>query len=302
MDNKVVRIGTVLKVESKTDKDDAYASRIKVKLDMDKINSSRPDDYPWCFPLLPKTFQSTPKEGEAVLVITATLGEVLSQRYYIGPIITQPQYQDKTPAKIARSLLDTYGFSPISSISTNPSAKGSFPGKDDVAVIGRGQEDVILKYDADKNSSEVDIRAGIKKKIPTAQDENSIGNVIFNENDPAYVQVKRKEGIAEDASSFVNIVADKVNIMSNKDASVAHNLHDRETLVNEDEMQGVIDSLHSVPHGDTLVKLLELMRGAILEHVHPWAGMRQCGDYAGNITQLENFNINSILSKHVKVS
>jgi hypothetical protein len=67
-------------------------------------------------------------------------------------------------------------------------------------------------------------------------------------------------------------------------------------------MDEVMDKLHPVPLGDNLVTLLELMRGAIMHHVHPWAGMEQCGDWSGFIKALEGFPINKILSEYVRIS
>jgi hypothetical protein len=54
--------------------------------------------------------------------------------------------------------------------------------------------------------------------------------------------------------------------------------------------------------GDKLVELLKIMKGAIMHHVHPWAGMEQCGDWPGYINQLEGYDIDSILSEYVRIS
>ena len=39
-----------------------------------------------------------------------------------------------------------------------------------------------------------------------------------------------------------------------------------------------------------------------MNHVHPWAGMEQCGDWAGYIKKLEGYDIESILSEFVRIS
>ena len=44
------------------------------------------------------------------------------------------------------------------------------------------------------------------------------------------------------------------------------------------------------------------MRGAIMNHVHPWAGMQQCGDWAGYVPLLEKYDIDTILSDDVRIS
>jgi hypothetical protein len=173
-------------------------------------------------------------------------------------------------------------------------------------VVGRGLEDIILRYNDDSKTSEVDLRAGIRGEPTNSQDENMVGNIIFNDTDPAYIQLKYKQGIATHeknaANSVINMVANRINIMSNKDYNVAHNLNDKDMLVQESKMDEIMDSLHQVPMGDKLVELLKIMKGAIMHHVHPWAGMEQCGDWAGFINKLEGYDIDSILSQYVRIS
>ena len=97
-------------------------------------------DIPWAFPLLPKTFQSIPKIGEAVIVFYYDGNE--GQRFYIGPIIPQPQFNTYSAKKNATSLLKPNESSPLERISDNKDTNGSFPKASDVAVIGRGSEDM----------------------------------------------------------------------------------------------------------------------------------------------------------------
>jgi hypothetical protein len=98
------------------------------------------------------------------------------------------------------------------------------------------------------------------------------------------------------------MVADRINLISNKDENVSHNLHNKEMLIPESSINEVMDKLHQVPMGDKLVELLTIMKGCIMHHVHPWAGMEQCGDWAGFINKLEGYDIESILSKYVRIS
>ena len=63
-----------------------------------------------------------------------------------------------------------------------------------------------------------------------------------------------------------------------------------------------MENLHQVPKGDKLVELLNIMKGCILHHVHPWAGMEQCGDWSGYINKLNGYDIDSILSDYVRIS
>ena len=300
-----INIGTVREVENTNSKDGYDGLRVRAELDLD--NAKHINDIPWAFPLLPKVFQSIPKEGEGVFIFMKDDGEKHdNQRYFLGPIISQPQYFDKCEKENATTFFKTRRRNPIEKISNVDDTRGSFPKSSDVAVIGRGKEDVILRYNKESNTSEIDLRAGIRGEATNSDNPNMIGNIIFNGTDPAYIQLKYKQGLATEeknqAKSIINIVANRSNIMSNKDDDVAHNLNNKDSLVTESKMDEVMDKLHPVPMGDKLVTLLKLIKGAIMHHVHPWAGMEQCGDWSGFIKELEGYDIDSILSEYVRIS
>jgi hypothetical protein len=313
----LIKIGEVVEVEDNFSKDPSGGLRIRAKLNIDKLKEKNGELIPWAFPLLPKALQVVPKEGEAVLVIADEAGEFASsQRYYIGPLISQPQYNTLCPVDKATTLLQMSKKNPLASIDFVPETKGSFPEAEDVALVGRGAEDVVLKYNNTSKISELNIRAGIRKEgeyvAETKEDyyankDNFVGNIMFNNIDPAYIQLKYKSGIATGsknaANSIINMVADRINIMSNKDEEIRHDIHDQDTLVKESEMDNIMNRLHQVPKGDDLVELLNIMIGAILHHEHPWAGMEQCGDKPGFIERLKNYgDTHKILSEYVRIS
>ena len=303
--NFSINIGTVREIENTYSKDGYDGLRVRAELALDNPNSI--NDIPWAFPLLPKVFQSVPKVGEAVFIFMEDEGDKHStQRYFLGPIISQPQYFTDCKKDDATTLLKAHNRNPIEKISNVDETRGSFPSEESIAVIGRGKEDVVLKFDKNTKTSEVDIRAGIRGEATNSDNPNMIGNIIFNGTDPAYIQLKYKQGLATNeknsANSVINMVANRINIMSNKDNDIAHNLGDKDTLVTESKMDEVMDNLHQVPKGDKLVELLKLIKGAIMHHVHPWAGMEQCGDWSGFIKKLEGYDIDSILSEYVRIS
>lgn len=308
MGKVLIKIGTVVEVENGFSTIPSSGMRVRAKLDIDKQKQKINDLIPWAFPLLPRSIQVAPKVGEAVLVIADEAGEFASsQRYYIGPLISQPQYNTYCPAENATTLLQFSERKPLPSIDYNGQTYGSFPEPKDIALVGRGTEDVILRYNDESKTSEVDIRAGIRKNAGSALEESGIvGNVIFNDIDPAYIQLKYKSGIAtgdkKEANSLINIVADRINIMSHKDSEISHDIANKSTLVQENRIDEIMDSLHQVPKGDKLVEVLELMKGAILHHVHPWPGMEQCGDAPQFINRLKDYDLNKILSEYVRIS
>ena len=304
MDKVIIRLARVVSVESVSDKDNGNGLRIKANLKPDST-AGDPKDLPWYFPLLPKTFQVVPKVGECVLVLFDEAGSIDCQGYYIGPVISQPQYQEKCNFQTATAYLKDHHEKPLAAISNCADTNGSFPNNTDVAVEGRGAEDLILRYRDDK-TSEVDLRAGIRFSTGNLDNPDMIGNIVFNNIDPAYIQLKYKAGLAsgnkKQANSIINMVADRINIMSNRDNTIAHNIHSRSSLVEEEHMDEIMDNLHQVPMGDKLVELLKIIKGAIMHHVHPWAGMEQCGDWPGYIKKLDGYDIDSILSEYVRIS
>jgi hypothetical protein len=305
MSNIIIRLGKVIRVESTSDADYSSGLRIKATLiAQNKVDETK-SELPWYFPLMPKTFQTVPKKDECVLLLFDEAGSTNGQGYYIGPIISQPQFFEKCEYDTATSLLKDSNTRPVPNIESLSGTSGSFAEQNDVAVEGRGTEDIILRYGSDK-SSEIDIRAGIRCPVIGDSISGMTGNIMFNTEDPAYIQLKRKNSIATKknnrANSVVNVVADRINIMSNKDENVSSNIHNRKTLVEEEKMDEIMDNLHQVPMGDKLVELLKIMKGAIMHHVHPWAGMEQCGDWPGYIKKLDGYDIDSILSDYVRIS
>lgn len=293
MNDVLIKIGHV---ESITD--DADGLRIKVRLVQD--GSTPVNELPYAFPMLPKTFQTVPKVGEAVLVFTSKLNNSVSNRYYLGPIISQPQYQNYDSYAYGRgtalSLLQGGMFEPLEKPSNYASTDGAFPKLNDVALVGRKSEDVILK------EGEVDIRCGIRQR----SDENKdglLGEVVFNKLNPSYIQLKYKRGIGrsnkQECDSLINLVADKINIISHKDIN-AFNLTDQGELIKTSDMDDIMSKLHQLPYGDILVEVLEKIRRTIENHVHPYPGLPPCKDEF--IMSLSSEDFQKILSDHVRIS
>lgn len=283
--------------------DEFHGGRIKVKLKRDIINPKVPlndpsNDYLNAFPLMPKTFHAMPKVGETVLVFTRGLGNVGSQRYYIGPIISQPQFfeEDKYPNSLNLTQEKDKEYAPKETIDKYSETKGSFPDNKDVSIVGRKSEDITLK------DGEIDIRCGIRKK---AIDNELVGNVLFNSEDPSYIQLKYNEnGLTNDSKGVINIVSDKINLISHKNekgiSDGAKELASNGNLLTEENIKKMLNELHQLPYGDILVEYLERMRGAILNHYHPYPGRPPCQDI--DITMTKQIDFNNILSPNVRIS
>ncbi len=278
--------------------DDADGLRIKARTSQD--GNKNINDIPYSFPLLPKTFQTVPKIGECVLIFTPKLNNNDGERYYIGPIISQPQYQYQDKYDYGRgssvSLLQEGAIEPLERISNYDATVGSFPNINDVAIVGRKSEDIILKDD------EVDIRCGIRQKA-TTNNASLLGSVVFNNQNPAYIQLKYKKGIGnskgQEADSVINLVADKINLISHKNTE-SFNLTNNKDLIKSDELDSIMSKLHQLPYGDVLVEVLKKIVNALVNHVHPYPGLPPCKDQY--ITSVLGTDLNSILTDDIRIS
>ena len=302
--------------------DDEYEGlRIKARIAQD--GSTLVNDIPWAFPLLPKTFQSQPKVGEGVIIILADASNKVSDRFYIGPIISQPQYQEECLHRYGRGATLTFFneksslSNPLESITHNKDTNGAFPEKGDVAVVGRSSQDVILKTNKEDNTDEVDIRCGIRKysesgvKDPNGELNGALaGKIIFNKIDPAYIQLKYGNSLVNgqdrlnkpiDANSVVNILADRINIISGKDESLNINTKEQDGLIKSSDLKEMMTNLHQVPLGDKLVEFLDLLLNAFLTHCHaPYYLMPNYGTFG--MEELMNFDTRTLLSEYVRIS
>lgn len=287
----------IKKAQVESVSDSADGLRIKARIQQDGVR--RIDDIPYAFPLLPKTLQTVPKIGECVLIITSKISDDGSNRFYIGPIVSQPQFQyfdSYNYGKGTATSLFSDGFSkPLEKISNYEVTKGSFPDINDIAIVGRKGEDIIVKDD------EIDLRCGIRKS--SNDNENLLGNVVFNNQDPAYIQLKRKVNIGvskgQEANSVANVVADKINLISHKDTNSLP-LTDNDELIKTNEMDSIMSQLHQLPYGDILVDVLKKIVSALVNHVHPYPGLPPCKDQY--VTTVLGTDLNTILSENVRIS
>lgn len=290
----IIKMGHVEQVDDESD-----GLRIKARLAQD--GSKTINDLPYAFPLLPKTFRSVPKVGECVLIFTSELGNNDSNRYYIGPVISQDQklYYDSYDygRGSAIALLQNNPIAPLESLTKFEETNGSFPKKEYVSIVGRKGEDIILKDD------EIDIRCGIRTEPINSENPNLIGEVIYNTQNPSYIQLRHKNAIGhspkQEADGVINVVADKINLISHKDDN-QFNLTDKEELIKADELDDIMKKLHQVPYGDLLVKALNIIRDSITNHVHPYPGMPPCSDTY--IKDLLSTDFDEILSDNVRTS
>lgn len=273
-------------VVNNTDSNDGNRIKVRIKGIDDKITDV--NKLSWCNPVIPKFINIVPKIGETVFILVPDSTNLFENRVYIGPIISQPQKLEKDPHFYSSmSLFDTGFTEPEQSPSTLPKAKGVYPNTEDIALQGRKNTDIIFK------DNQVLIRAG-KHELND--------NLIFNETNPAFIQLNFDAEIDKDAKrgSVINIVSDKINLLTHAGGKPNYNLSDKKKMISEEELKRIMDSAHPLPFGDELVNFLTLIKEYIATHVHPYHGMPS--DKNKNVKDILNYDLNRLISNNIKIN
>ena len=245
-------------------KDDNAGLRIKVRLSPEDTMTKYPttEDLPYCFPLLPKHIHINPKVGECVMVLLSSIDQTESNRFFIGPLISQPYFLEyDTYWYQSRSLLKGGNSAkPLPDPKMNPENNGSLPDRDDVAIQGRGNADLILK------ENEVRLRCGAKRNTKAIPKDT----LLFNREDLGYIQMrykKMKDNKKQEFSSCINLVADRINLLSH-DSKNSFVLNDAKELITDDELIRILSKAHPLPYGDELIDFLKLLVNVLATHTH----------------------------------
>lgn len=270
-----IRYCQVLSVLDNEDGDRIIA-RIHPEDDSKALNA-----IPYAFPLLPKMFHVKPKVGEAVLILLADSNNAESQRYYIGPVISQDQkiYEEQflgSADSFFKGSPDKFDIAP----GTKPEAIGTLPNDNDIVVRGRKNADIQITDD------DVRIKAGVK-----IANETNKYDIKFNEVNPSYFKLKYNVGglftdndLSEESlnneqqqcNSTATIVADKINLLSNNSNEITFETRDRNDLITDDELKRVIKEAYKLPYGEKLVEILSVFIDAFVKHTHPFAMKTPC--------------------------
>ena len=282
---KGVRYCQVVSVSDDTDSD-----LIKVKILPE--DSAYGEDYsklPYAFPLLPKMLHVKPKVGEGVFVFLTEEDNSMSQRYYIGPVISQDHRIFKDNYLYATSFMRGTPFKPDIAPRTKSEMNGILPNDDDIVIRGRKNADIQITND------DVRIKSGVKLVA-----EDNEYDMWFNTQDPAYVKVKyhpdglRKKEVEsvsyggnkkfnvefkeqkEQVKSTVTVVADKINLLQNHSKEVEFKTTDNADLITDDELKRALDEAYKLPYGEKLVEILSLFIDAFIKHTHPFSMLPPC--------------------------
>ena len=261
------------------------------------------EELPWCYPMLQKFFMSTPKVGELVFIIYPDENKKHSYRLYFGPILSNPtnlNFDDGNSTALTPFEFATQGeYKPISSV---PALKGVFPTNSDIAIQGRYNTDLIFR------PNEILIRAG--KFVEVGESNNNPYRFQFNTDTPAYIQLKNNINIGNESNiSAINVVANKINLLTHKDGTPRFNLANQDNQLSDDELLKILDSAHPLPFGDILIQYLRLFKRAFQNHVHSSNGTPPTDlTIGGQGLTVKDFNDksddleNRMISKNIRIN
>ena len=300
-----VRYCKVISVSDDTDSD-----LIKVKLSPDDDAYENVSQLPYAFPLLPKMLHVKPKVGEGVFVFLAEEDNSMSQRYYIGPVISQDHRIFRDDYLYATSFMRGTPFKPDIAPRTKSEMNGILPNDDDIVIRGRKNADIQVTND------DVRIKSGVK-----LVNETNKFDMMFNTQDPAYIKVKYhpngliqneepenenddfdplngrlimgSEGYSsarksvstnqnkpaeqkEQVKSTVTLVGDKINFIQNHSKEKEFTTTDPTDLITDEELRRALDEAYKLPYGEKLVEILSIFIDAFIKHTHPFSMLPPC--------------------------
>jgi len=279
--------------------DELGANRIKVRI-TGIDDSLFEKDLSYSFPMLQKFFHVVPKVGETVMVFIPDVKNPFIDRLYLGPIISQPQnlYKDNNLFS-SKSVLASGIKQPKPAPNTIPENRGVYPSLDTIAIQGRNNSDIILK------EKELLLRAGqFDSKTPKGDIPK------FNKINPSYIQIKHdivlkanSEQEATEVGGAINIVSNKINLLTHKNGSPRFTLNDQNSMVSDEEIQKIINEAHPLVFGDRLNEFLSVFINAFTNHVHAYPGLKP-QDLSGvnDIDKLLEYDLKSLLSKNIKIN
>lgn len=260
--------------------DPSEGGRIKIRVP--ELDTKTPDEnLPYCYPLVPKFFHIYPQVGEVVRIILEDPAYPQRSRYWIGSVISQLQKVGFDGITTALNTTNVGVGRPEKALSQYPNARGVFPEKNEIALIGKDNTDVILR------NSQVEIRAG----------KHEVGDVFeLNRTNPASFSLtyEQPNGGTETRSTSL-IISDKIALIS----------HDgipkfKASEIDEEERNRIIANAHPLARADVLLQILEVYRRAIFQHVHPYAKLP--ADKSSAIVDLERLDLTSMLQNNILIN
>ncbi len=243
--------------------------RVRIdELDKDLLDS----ELPLCVPMNPYTFlKITPKKGERVILqfqVNYDTNNAInkSQRYWTTIVHSSPIYNNFQDFYNSSSNYNGGYFKDDVDFFTKK-YDGLFPSSDDVCLYGRENSQIRL------GNNKIEILCGLHER----------GNPQkINTSTPIKLTLDFK------SESTLTASANKIVLGSNLN---------NDKLSKKTESQELVNIGKPIPYGDKLIELLNLVRLVILNHVHPYNGMKI--DIDDLVQKLAQYDLSSINNKNV---
>lgn len=296
--------------------DDKY-NRELIKARIISVDGTTPtSELPYAAPLLPKMLHIKPKVGEGVLIIAGHSNNAKKDRFYIGPLISQAQFMYYDDGIHSVAGLPSTPFTPVSALTTDGNAYGTFPNDDDIAVLGRHDTDIIL------GNQDIEIRCGAH-----LSSESDPTKIKFNRKNPAFIKLQyyntplevALDGKTKKVDNAVNVIGQYINILStdgdngltidggSEEGTNKEKPEDSNKMISPEMVKKMIETAHPLPYGDELCKFLSMFFKAFLSHTHNYNNVPTVPDMnieelLENYTAVEKGLKNKLLSKHVRIN
>lgn len=253
--------------------------RIRVKIP-DFDNKTPNNNLPLAMPMLPKFFWIIPQVGEVVRVFIEDTRYPQRGRHWMGSIISQPQKFGYDGYFTALSTTNVSNVNPEANPSSFPDVAGVYPSTKDIALVGRDNTDVLLK------EKEIQIRVG----------KHVINNVLaLNKENPAFIQMNFFSTDESKTQSTIVTMADKIALLSH-DGTPKFKTNN----LDQDEINRIFNEGHPLLRGDLAVKAFEMIRDAIIQHIHGYNGLS--ADLSGAIVQLQKIDFSKLLQPNIRIN
>jgi hypothetical protein len=275
------------------------------------VNPNAETEIVWAIPLLPKHLQILPKKGEKVKILVFDMANTQSNRVWVGPMISQKTNLNYEEDVKAGRILDTSFLNKqLKNVSGNNKDlrtgdkkigdfRGGFPDKEDVALMGRNNADIILPTKKGQNSplnsgGEVLIRAG---KFNFSKNKLSI-----NTTNPGYLRIKvintptiqSISGTENSQKTMSMLFSDYITLISYNNTKV------NPIMGSDLEMLSTHNSLSPLVRGDVLVEFLKLLVDYVQNHNHPYHKLPATN--ANSKNNLEEFDLERLLSQGIRIN
>lgn len=231
-----------------------------------------------CYPLLPKYFHILPKKGEIVRIFIENNKYPQRGRLWIGSIISQLQKISYDNIYTALSTTHLGVVEPEKNIDEYPDAKDVFPDDEDIALIGRENNDIILK----KNSTLIRVGKHLDGNLYKLNKKN-IGLIQLDFNNVN----NKKEKISEAIFMF-----DKIALLThNGDPKI------KSYDIDNEYKNKIFKSCHPLAKADYLIEYLEIIRNTLINHIHPYSGLPS--DKSGALLDLVKIDFNKIKKEDI---